>query len=220
MSLTFTDRHIGPRDSQIEEMLKVLNVQTLDELTKQTVPSDILLEEELKLTPAVSESQYLANLKQMVSKNKPFRSLIGMGNYGTGTLPVITRNIFENPCWYTSYTPYQAEISQGSLEALLIFQTMISSLTGFPLSNCSMLSIEERRKYERSLKAYRDYVNQLDFAKNEGRAEGREEGRAEGREEGKTEERAKTICTLRRKGKSDEEIASLLDLDIEDVKSV
>ncbi|MBO7626508.1 MAG: hypothetical protein J6S93_03010 [Paludibacteraceae bacterium] len=88
------------------------------------------------------------------------------------------------------------------------------------LSNCSMLSIEERRKYERSLKAYRDYVNQLDFAKNEGRAEGREEGRAEGREEGKTEERAKTICTLRRKGKSDEEIASLLDLDIEDVKLV
>ena len=88
------------------------------------------------------------------------------------------------------------------------------------LSNYSMLSIEERRKYERSLKAYRDYVNQLDFAKNEGRAEGREEGRAEGREEGKTEERAKTICTLRRKGKSDEEIASLLDLDIEDVKSV
>ena len=84
------------------------------------------------------------------------------------------------------------------------------------LSNCSMLSIEERRKYERSLKAYRDYVNQLDFAKNEGRTE----GRAEGREEGKTEERAKTICTLRRKGKSDEEIASLLDLDIEDVKSV
>ena len=84
------------------------------------------------------------------------------------------------------------------------------------LSNCSMLSIEERRKYERSLKAYRDYVNQLDFAKNEGRAEGREEGR----EEGKTEERAKTICTLRRKGKSDEEIASLLDLNIEDVKSV
>ena len=116
-----------------------MNVQTLDELTKQNVPSDILLEEELKLTPAVSESQYLANLKKMVSKNRPFRSLIGMGNYGTGTLPVITRNIFENPCWYTSYTPYQAEISQGRLEALLIFQTMISSLTGFPLSNCSML---------------------------------------------------------------------------------
>ena len=88
------------------------------------------------------------------------------------------------------------------------------------LSNCSMLSIEERRKYERSLKAYRDYVNQLDFAKNEGREEGRAEGREEGREEGKTEERAKTICTLRKKGKSDEEIASLLDLNIEDVKSV
>ena len=84
------------------------------------------------------------------------------------------------------------------------------------LSNCSMLSIEERRKYERSLKAYRDYVNQLDFAKNEGRAEGREEGKAEGQ----TEERFKIISTLKRKGKSDEEIASLLDLDIEDVKSV
>ena len=84
------------------------------------------------------------------------------------------------------------------------------------LSNCSMLSIEERRKYERSLKAYRDYVNQLDFAKNEGRAEGREEGKAEG----KTEERFKIISTLKRKGKSDEEIASLLDLNIEDVKSV
>ncbi len=84
------------------------------------------------------------------------------------------------------------------------------------LSNCSMLSMEERRKYERSLKAYRDYVNQLDFAKNEGRAEGREEGKAEG----KTEERFKIISTLKRKGKSDEEIASLLDLDIEDVKSV
>ena len=84
------------------------------------------------------------------------------------------------------------------------------------LSNCSMLSIEERRKYERSLKAYRDYVNQLDFAKNEGRAEGREEVKAEG----KTEERFKIISTLKRKEKSDEEIVSLLDLDIEDVKSV
>ena len=88
------------------------------------------------------------------------------------------------------------------------------------LSNCSMLSIEERRKYERSLKAYRDYVNQLDFAKNEGREEGRAEGREEGKAEGKTEERFKIISTLKRKGKSDEEIASLLDLDIEDVKSV
>ncbi len=139
MSLSFTERHIGPGDAQIGQMLQVLNVQSLDELTKQTVPSDILLEKELDLTPAVSENQYLANLKQMVSKNRPFRSLIGMGNYGTGVLPVITRNIFENPCWYTSYTPYQAEISQGRLEALLIFQTMVSSLTGFTLSNCSML---------------------------------------------------------------------------------
>ena len=139
MAFTFTDRHIGPREKDIQKMLEVLNVSSLDELTKQVVPSDILLDKELDLTPAVSENAYLANLKAMVAKNKNFRSLIGGGYFGTGVLPVITRNIFENPCWYTSYTPYQAEISQGRLEALLIFQTMISSLTGFPLSNCSML---------------------------------------------------------------------------------
>ncbi|MDO4736499.1 MAG: aminomethyl-transferring glycine dehydrogenase [Bacteroidia bacterium] len=139
MSYTFTDRHIGPANKDISSMLQTLGIESLDALTKQTVPADILLDKELDLSPAVSENQYLANLKELVSKNKNFRSLIGMGNYGTGVLPVIVRNIFENPCWYTSYTPYQAEISQGRLEALFIFQTMISSLTGFPLSNCSML---------------------------------------------------------------------------------
>ena len=139
MAFTFTDRHIGPREKDIRTMLDVLNVASIDELTKQVVPSDILLDKELDLAPAVSENEYLANLKKMVAQNKPFRSLIGGGYFGSGVLPVITRNIFENPCWYTSYTPYQAEISQGRLEALLIFQTMISSLTGFPLSNCSML---------------------------------------------------------------------------------
>ncbi len=139
MAFTFTDRHIGPREKDIRTMLDVLNVASIDELTKQVVPSDILLDKELALAPAVSENEYLANLKKMVAQNKPFRSLIGGGYFGSGVLPVITRNIFENPCWYTSYTPYQAEISQGRLEALLIFQTMISSLTGFPLSNCSML---------------------------------------------------------------------------------
>jgi glycine dehydrogenase (decarboxylating) len=139
MLMNFADRHIGPRENEIGRMLKVLRTETLNELVKQTVPSDILLKEDLKLSPAVSETKYLAQLKAMVSENKNFRSLIGGGFYGTDVLPVIVRNIFENPCWYTSYTPYQAEISQGRLEALLIFQTMISSLTGFPLSNCSML---------------------------------------------------------------------------------
>lgn len=139
MSLTFTDRHIGPRESDIKEMLKNLNVDSLEELVKQTVPADVLLQAEMDLTPAVSENEYLENLKEIASRNTKTRSLIGTGHYGTGLLPVVIRNIFENPSWYTSYTPYQAEISQGRLEALLVFQTMISSLTGFPLTNCSML---------------------------------------------------------------------------------
>ena len=137
MSYSFADRHIGPRDKDIREMLSFLGTESLDELAEQTVPADILLKTPLDLEPAVTENQYLSNLKAMVSKNKNFRSLIGGGYYGTGVLPVVIRNIFENPSWYTSYTPYQAEISQGRLEALLIFQTMISNLTGFPLSNCS-----------------------------------------------------------------------------------
>ena len=139
MAFTFADRHIGPRDGEIKSMLGVLGLESLDELTRQTIPSDILLREELNLPEPLSESKYLSALKEMVSKNSRVRSLIGGGYYGTDVLPVVVRNIFENPCWYTSYTPYQAEISQGRLEALLIFQTMISSLTGFPLSNCSML---------------------------------------------------------------------------------
>ncbi len=139
MSYTFAQRHIGPREEDIRTMLSTLGVNTMEELVRQTVPENILLKEDLKMDAPMTENAYLAHLKEMVSKNKNFRSLIGQGYYGTGVLPVIIRNIFENPCWYTSYTPYQAEISQGRLEALLIFQTVISSLTGFPLSNCSML---------------------------------------------------------------------------------
>ena len=139
MSFIFKDRHIGPREQEIKEMMDVLGVKSLEELVQQTVPANVLLKEQMDLTPAQSESQYLENLKNIASKNQNFRSLIGMGQYGTGVLPVVLRNIFENPSWYTSYTPYQAEISQGRLEALLVFQTMISSLTGFPLTNCSML---------------------------------------------------------------------------------
>ncbi len=120
-------------------MLRELGVSSLDELIGQTVPKDILLKKPLELDAPVSEYEYLASLKEIASKNRHFRSMIGMGFYGTASPAVITRNIFENPSWYTSYTPYQAEISQGRLEALLVFQTMISSLTGFGLSNCSML---------------------------------------------------------------------------------
>ena len=120
-------------------MLEVLGVKSLDELIGQTVPQDILLKEPLKLDPPMSEQAYLARLKQIAGRNRNLRSLIGLGFYGTASPAVITRNVFENPCWYTSYTPYQAEISQGRLEALINFQTMISSLTGFSLANCSML---------------------------------------------------------------------------------
>ena len=139
MPLNFVDRHNGPRPSQEKEMLEALGVSTLDELIGQTVPQDILLKEPLRLEPALSEHDYLARLKAIAAKNRNLRSLIGLGFYGTASPAVITRNVFENPCWYTSYTPYQAEISQGRLEALINFQTMISSLTGFNLANCSML---------------------------------------------------------------------------------
>lgn len=139
MPLKFVDRHNGPRESQIGYMLDVIGVKSMEELIRQTIPSDILLDKPLELDACVPEHKYLTQLKEMVSKNRNFRSLIGLGFYGTASLPVIQRNIFENPSWYTSYTPYQAEISQGRLEALINFQTMISSLTGFPMSNCSML---------------------------------------------------------------------------------
>lgn len=139
MPLNFSDRHNGPRAYEQAEMLKTLGVSSLEEIVEQTVPKDILLKEPLKLDPAMSEHEYIARLKEIASKNKNFRSMIGLGFYGTASPAVITRNIFENPSWYTSYTPYQAEISQGRLEALVNFQTMISSLTGFNLSNCSML---------------------------------------------------------------------------------
>ncbi|MCL1973679.1 MAG: aminomethyl-transferring glycine dehydrogenase [Bacteroidetes bacterium] len=120
-------------------MLQIIGVDSLDALTDQTIPSDIRLLQPLSLDAPLSEHDYLNKLKDLASKNQPFRSLIGMGWYGTATLPVVMRNIFENPSWYTSYTPYQAEISQGRLEALLNFQTMIVSLTGLPLANCSLL---------------------------------------------------------------------------------
>ena len=139
MPLSFVNRHNGPRPEQEQQMLEVLGVSSLDELIGQTVPQDILLKEPLKLDPAVSEQAYLARLKEIAGKNRNLRSMIGLGFYGTASPAVITRNIFENPCWYTSYTPYQAEVSQGRLEALFVFQTMISDLTGLPLANCSLL---------------------------------------------------------------------------------
>ena len=129
----FKDRHIGPDSSEINEMLNSIGISSVEELIQKTVPDSIRLKEELNLPEAMSEFEYLRELKQTAQKNKVFRSYIGQGYYGTITPSVILRNIFENPGWYTQYTPYQAEIAQGRLEALLNFQTMVCDLTGMTL---------------------------------------------------------------------------------------
>lgn len=135
----FLFRHVGPRKDEVDEMLKKIGVGSLEELIDKTVPADIRLKKELSLPEGISEYEYLKKLKQAASKNKIFRSYIGMGYYNTIFPSVIKRNILENPSWYTSYTPYQAEISQGRLEALLNYQTMVSDLTAMPIANASLL---------------------------------------------------------------------------------
>ncbi|MGM0586875.1 MAG: aminomethyl-transferring glycine dehydrogenase [Bacteroidota bacterium] len=135
----FVDRHIGPDDQQISEMLSVIGVDSLDELIDQTVPEGIRLDKSLDLPKALSEDQFLKAFKKLASKNDIYTSYIGQGYYDTLTPNVIKRNVLENPGWYTAYTPYQAEIAQGRLEALINFQTMVSDLTGFELANASLL---------------------------------------------------------------------------------
>jgi glycine dehydrogenase len=135
----FVRRHIGPNANDAREMLAQLGFKNLDALIDAAVPKQIRLEKKLNLPAARSEFDALAGLKKLVAENKAFRSFIGMGYNDTITPPVIQRNVFENPGWFTQYTPYQAEISQGRLEALLNFQTMASELTGLDLANASML---------------------------------------------------------------------------------
>ena len=135
----FVMRHIGPRDLEIQEMLGKLGVSTLDELIDQTVPKNIRLEKPLNLEDGLTERQYFRKILALAAKNKVFNTYIGMGFYDTITPAVILRNVLENPVWYTSYTPYQAEISQGRLEALLNYQTMVCELTGMELSNAALL---------------------------------------------------------------------------------
>ena len=136
---SFINRHIGPSSDKIEQMLKVLGYSSLDQLINQAVPAAIRLKQPLQLPAAESEYTALAKLKEIASKNQIFRSYIGMGYHDCITPPVIQRNILENPGWYTAYTPYQAEIAQGRLEALLNFQTMIIDLTGLEIANASLL---------------------------------------------------------------------------------
>ena len=135
----FVNRHNGPRDNDLPDMLNAIGVTSLDQLIEKTLPESILLRKTLSLPPAMSEFEYLNHLRLIGRKNKLFRSFIGQGYYGVALLSVIIRNVLENPSWYTSYTPYQAEISQGRLEALLNFQTMIIQLTGMEIANASLL---------------------------------------------------------------------------------
>ncbi len=135
----FIFRHIGPRPYEIESMIAATGAVSLDELIDKTLPAEIRLKKPLQIPAPLSEYEYLQRLRDIASKNKLFRSYIGMGYYGTIMPPVIQRNILENPSWYTPYTPYQAEISQGRLEALLNFQTVITELTGMEIANASLL---------------------------------------------------------------------------------
>ncbi len=135
----FQSRHIGPSPDDQIEMLRALGLKSLDELIDETVPAPIRIDEPLNLPEAETEHAYLTNLEKVAARNRVFKTYIGMGYYNCFTPPVIQRNVFENPSWYTPYTPYQAEISQGRLESLMNFQTMIMELTGMEIANASLL---------------------------------------------------------------------------------
>ncbi|MEX2574089.1 MAG: aminomethyl-transferring glycine dehydrogenase [Balneolaceae bacterium] len=168
----FVTRHIGPDDEQVHEMLQTIGAGNLEQLIAETVPSNIRMRNSLDLPAPLSESDYLKDLKETSRKNKLFRSFIGMGYYETMTPNVILRNVLENPGWYTSYTPYQAEISQGRLEALINFQTMISDLSGMEIANASLLDeataaaeamsmILDLRKGAKKKAAFKFFVSEL-----------------------------------------------------------
>ncbi len=135
----FVARHIGPSEADITAMLPVVGASSLEDLASRTVPAAIRNQAALDLPPPIDEAGVLAELAALAARNAPMKSLIGLGYHGTHTPPVIRRNVLENPAWYTAYTPYQAEIAQGRLEALLNFQTMICELTGMPIANASLL---------------------------------------------------------------------------------
>ncbi|RYE26180.1 MAG: glycine dehydrogenase (aminomethyl-transferring) [Sphingobacteriales bacterium] len=135
----FIGRHIGPDEQETGQMLRTIGVSGMDDLIGRTVPDAIRMDHKLRLPKGISEAEYLRQLKDISLKNKTFKTYIGQGYYDTLTPSVILRNIFENPGWYTQYTPYQAEISQGRLESLLNYQTMVCDLTGLPIANASLL---------------------------------------------------------------------------------
>ena len=136
---SLANRHIGINEQDEQIMLKKIGVASLDELIDKTLPKNIRLKQPINLPEAMTEYEFAQHITQLAAKNKLYTSYIGQGWYGAITPAVIQRNVFENPVWYTSYTPYQTEVSQGRLEALLNFQTVITDLTGMPLANCSLL---------------------------------------------------------------------------------
>lgn len=175
MQNEFQARHIGPRITDVDAMLQTIGVSTLNQLIEETVPANIRMKHTLNIGEPQSEFQYLQTLKTKAAKNKVCKNYIGQGYYGTITPAVIQRNIFENPGWYTQYTPYQAEISQGRLEALLNFQTIVSDLTGLPIANASLLDegtavaeamhvfYEIRNKAKNKAQAHKIFIDKQTF---------------------------------------------------------
>ena len=137
--MKFAQRHIGPSDDDQAQMLKSVGYASLDELTSAALPAGLAADRELNLPGPLTEEQALAELRRLAGRNEVLTSMIGLGYYGTVTPAVIRRNLLENPAWYTAYTPYQPEISQGRLEALINFQTVVEDLTGLPVAGASML---------------------------------------------------------------------------------
>ena len=135
----FTLRHVGISEEDLPEMLRTIGVDSMDNLLKEVYPDNIFLKKEIELPEPMTERELAEHITELASRNTPYTSYIGRGWYDCVTPAVIRRNVLENPVWYTSYTPYQAEISQGRLEALFNFQTVISELTALPLTNCSLL---------------------------------------------------------------------------------
>ncbi|MBT5595961.1 MAG: glycine dehydrogenase (aminomethyl-transferring), partial [Flavobacteriaceae bacterium] len=137
--IDFSKRHIGINSEEKKEMLDCLKVKSIEQLISETIPSNIRLKKDMELDPALNEYDYLNHIKNLSKKNKIFKSYIGLG-YNEAIIPsVIKRNILENPSWYTAYTPYQAEIAQGRMQALLNYQTIVCELTGMELANASLL---------------------------------------------------------------------------------
>ncbi|HTL08241.1 MAG TPA: hypothetical protein VL307_08300, partial [Chitinophagaceae bacterium] len=159
----FQSRHIGVNESAATEMLKTIGVSSIEELVAKTIPASIRIKSPLQDPTPQSEFEYLQELKKIAAKNKLYKNYIGQGYYGTITPSVILRNIFENPGWYTQYTPYQAEISQGRLESLLNFQTVVTDLTAMPIANASLL--DEGTAAAEAMAMFFHHVNRTDDIK-------------------------------------------------------